>query len=86
VGIIVALIHRWYLRSGEGPLQMGTYVALCLSALYVTEVALPTALWTFGLLSGFLVYGFLRFFAPAGRVPAESPVRAFPAAGRASSA
>jgi hypothetical protein len=85
VGIIVALIHRWYLRSGQGPLQMGTYTALCLSALYVTEVALPTALWTFGLASGFLVYAFLRLFPRRSSVQAESPAPAHPVVRRASS-
>jgi hypothetical protein len=64
---------------------MGTYTALCLSALYVTEVALPTALWTFGLASGFLVYFVLRLFPRRARFEAESPVPAPPAARRASS-
>jgi hypothetical protein len=85
VGVIVALIHRWYLRSGQGPLQMGTYTALCLSALYVTEVALPTALWTFGLVSGFLVYVVLRQFPQRGRVQADPPMQAHAASGRAAS-
>ncbi len=61
-GIIVMLIHRWYLSSPQGPLQMGMYTALCMSVMSLTEVALLTSLWTYGLLSGFLVYLFFRLF------------------------
>lgn len=61
-GIVVMLIHRWYLSSPQGPLQMGMYTALCMSVMSLSEVAFPTALWTYGLLSGFLVYLVLRPF------------------------
>jgi hypothetical protein len=61
-GVIVMLIHRWYLSSPQGPLQMGMYTALCMSVMSLSEVALPTSLWTYGLLSGFLVYLVLRQF------------------------
>lgn len=56
VGVILATIHRWYESGPKGPLQMGTYTAVCISALYLTDVALLTASWTYGLLSSFLVY------------------------------
>jgi hypothetical protein len=61
-GVIVMLIHRWYVSSPQGPLQMGMYTALCMSVMSLSEVALPTSLWTYGLLSGFLVYLVLRPF------------------------
>jgi hypothetical protein len=61
-GIILMMIHRWYLSSPQGPLQMGMYTALCMSVMSLSEVALPTALWTYGLLSGFIVYLALRPF------------------------
>ncbi len=61
-GIIVMLIHRWYSESRQGPLQMGMYTALCMSVMSLSEVALTTSLWTYGLLSGFLVYLVLRPF------------------------
>jgi oligosaccharide repeat unit polymerase len=61
-GVILALIARWYESSPKGPLQMGTYTAACVSALYLSEVALPTASWTFGLVSSFLVYWILGLF------------------------
>ncbi len=55
-GVILAVIYRWYESGPKGPLQMGTYTAVCISALYLTDVALLTASWTYGLLSSFLVY------------------------------
>ena len=62
VGIFVAAIDRWYQQGPKGPLQMGTYTALCVAVLYLTEVSLLTALWTFGLASLFLVYLVLARF------------------------
>lgn len=61
-GVILALIARWYDECAKGPLQLGTYTAVCVSALYLSEVALPTASWTFGLVSSFLVYWLLGLF------------------------
>ncbi len=60
IGIVVRLIDRWYSSSGQGPLEMGAYTALCISAIYVSEVATLTAIWTFGLGSVFIVYAALR--------------------------
>jgi hypothetical protein len=61
-GMILAFIARWYEDSPRGPLQMGVYTAVCVSSLYLSEVALLTASWTFGLLSSFLVYWLLTYF------------------------
>jgi hypothetical protein len=61
-GVILALIARWYEASPKGPLQMGVYTAVCVSALYLSDVALLTAMWTFGLVSSFLVYWLLGLF------------------------
>jgi hypothetical protein len=63
VGVILAVIARWYEGSPKGPLQMGAYAAVCVSALYLSEVALLTASWTYGLLSSFLVYWMLGFLS-----------------------
>lgn len=59
VGAIVMLIYLWYERGPVGPLENGTYTAVCVSALYISDVSLTTAIWTFGLLSSFLVFWFL---------------------------
>ncbi len=75
VGAHLALIDRWYQAGPKGPLQMGTYATFCVSALYLTEVSLLTALWTFGLLSLFLVYlAFARFPLKARAIQA-APAR-----------
>jgi len=71
VGFIVRAIDRWYTASGRGPVEMGVYVAVCISALYVSEVATLSSLWTYGLGSAFLVYGVLRL-AAARSQPAET--------------
>ena len=63
VGVILSIIARWYADSRKGPLQMGTYTAVCVSALYLSEVALLTASWTYGLLSSFLVYWVLGYLS-----------------------
>ena len=60
IGVIVRVIDRWYIASGKGPAEMGIYAAVCISALYVSEVATLTSLWTYGLGSAFLVYAWLR--------------------------
>jgi len=60
VGIVVRLIDRWFESSGQGLLEKGTYTALCVSAIYISEVAMLTAMWTYGLLSIFIVYAVLR--------------------------
>lgn len=73
-GVMLALIARWYEASPKGPLQVGAYTAVCVSALYLSEVALLTASWTYGLLSGFLIYWILGLF-PA-RQPAAAGVDA----------
>ena len=70
-GVILALIARWFEAGPKGPLQLGTYTAVCLSALYLSDVALLTASWTFGLLSSFLVYWLLSLF-PARQMDAKS--------------
>jgi hypothetical protein len=60
IGFIVRAIDRWYVESGKGAVEMGVYVAVCISALYVSEVATLTSLWTYGLGSAFLIYAWLR--------------------------
>jgi hypothetical protein len=60
VGSVVRAIDRWYTDSGQRALEMGVYAAVCISALYVSEVATLTSLWTYGLGSAFLVYAVLR--------------------------
>ncbi len=60
VGFLVRAIDRWYSASGKGPVEMGVYTAVCISALYVSQVAFLTALWTYGLGSAFLIYFLLR--------------------------
>jgi len=57
------MIFRWYKRSPQGPLEKGTYIALCISGIFLTDVSLPTALWTYGLLSGLGVYWLLKLTA-----------------------
>ena len=85
-GVILALIARWYENGAKGPLQMGVYTAVCVSALYLSDVALLTASWTFGLVSSFLVYWLFGAF-PARKPPdpevedVASPVRAPVASG-----
>jgi hypothetical protein len=60
VGFLVRAIDRWYSASGKGSVEMGVYTAVCLSALYISEVGTLTALWTYGLGSAFLLYWPLR--------------------------
>jgi hypothetical protein len=57
VGAVVRAIDRWFIVSGRGPVEKGVYTAVCISALYVSEVATLTSFWTYGLVSVFLVYG-----------------------------
>lgn len=85
VGVIVALIEQWYQHSGKGALEMGVYTALCISALYVSEVALLTSLWTYGLLSSFIVYWVFRRFPKRERAQAEAGFRTYAAMDRAPS-
>jgi hypothetical protein len=66
-GVILSIVARWYEDSRKGPLQMGTYAAVCVSALYLSEVALLTASWTYGLLSSFLIYWILGFVSARRR-------------------
>jgi oligosaccharide repeat unit polymerase len=69
VGILVVLAKRWFDEGPRGPLQLGTYAALCVSALYLTDVRLTTALWTFGGALSFVIYVILsRFPAPPNEV------------------
>jgi hypothetical protein len=75
VGAYLALIDRWYQAGPKGPLHMGTYATFCVSALYLTEVSLLTALWTFGLLSLFLVYLALARFPLKARAIQAAPAR-----------
>jgi hypothetical protein len=72
-GAILATIHRWYESGPKGPMQMGTYTAVCISALYLTDVALLTASWTYGLLSSFLVYWTLGALTTRLRRPQPQP-------------
>jgi hypothetical protein len=81
-GAILATIQRWYDGSARGPLQMGVFTAVCVSSLYLSDVALLTASWTFGLVSSFLVYWVLGLFpyrrqasTEAPRVEPKAPVR-----------
>jgi hypothetical protein len=60
VGFLVRAIDRWYSASGKGAVEMGVYTAVCISALYVSEVGTLTALWTYGLGSAFLMYFLLK--------------------------
>jgi hypothetical protein len=62
VGVAVKLLETWYRDSPQGPLEKGTYIALCGSIFYITIVSLPTALWTFGLLPTLAVYLVLKRF------------------------
>jgi hypothetical protein len=79
IGGIVRAIDRWYTASGQGALEMGTYVALCISATYVSEVATLTVLWTYGLGTAFLVYAVLRL-ATVRRKPVRKLVPTTPPA------
>jgi hypothetical protein len=72
VGAFVAAIYRWYEYGPKGPLRNGIYVALCLSSIYLTDVAMLTAMWTFGLVTGLAVYWFLRLM-PTGPVLRRPP-------------
>lgn len=70
VGVLLSLLVRWYDTGPRGPLQMGVYTAASVSTLFLTDVSLTTALWTYGLVSGFMVYWILR---PFGREPSDGP-------------
>ena len=78
IGLIVRVIDRWYSESGQGALEMGVYTAVCVSAIWVSDVGTLTALWTYGLGSAFLLYLALKLSEvrkhplPA-LVPASSP-------------
>jgi hypothetical protein len=72
-GILLALIAKWYALSPKGPAEKGTYTALCLAALFLTEVAFTTTLWTYGLLTSFLVYLAVRAFPQRTHVPIPAP-------------
>jgi hypothetical protein len=63
IGVIVRAIDRWYSSSGQGAVEKGVYTAVCISALYVSEVSTLTALWTYGLGSAFLIYALLRLLS-----------------------
>ncbi len=69
-GLILGSIARWYDTSGQGPVEKGVYVALCTAGIWLTDVGLLTALWTYGLLSSFLVYAAFRALARAPGKPA----------------
>jgi hypothetical protein len=73
VGVLLASIQRWFEKGGMGPLALGTYTALCVASLYLTETALLTTLWTFGLLSVFLLYLVLARFPLAAGVTRAAP-------------
>jgi len=80
VGMTLAIIARWYEDGPKGPLQMGTYTAVCVASLYLSEVALLTASWTFGLVSSFFVYWIVALLSARSRssaavepVPPEPP-------------
>lgn len=68
VGLVLLGIERWFQAGPRGPLQLGTYAAVCVASLAITDVSLPTALWTYGVLTSFAVYWVLRLF------PADPPL------------
>jgi hypothetical protein len=75
VGVIVRAIDRWYVASGRGAVEMGVYTAVCISALYVSEVATLTSLWTYGLGSAFLIYALLRLAVGWSPFRRTAPIR-----------
>jgi hypothetical protein len=77
VGFLVRAIDRWYSASGKGPVEMGVYSAVCISALYVSEVGTLTALWTYGLGSAFLLYWLFKVLS-FERKPVETVLRSNP--------
>jgi len=60
IGAIVRAIDRWYSQSGQGLVDMGVYAAVCVSAIWVSDVGTLTALWTYGLGSAFLLYALFK--------------------------
>ena len=62
VGAYLQVVKHWFQHGAGGPLERGAYVAVCFSALWLTEVSLTTALLTYGGLSGFAVYKILKMF------------------------
>jgi oligosaccharide repeat unit polymerase len=77
VGFWVALVHRWYQRSTKGPVETGTYVAVCLGVIYLSEVSLLTAGWMHGVVSSFVVLALLRIL-PARPSHLGSDARSVP--------
>jgi hypothetical protein len=75
VGVLLASIQRWFEKGSMGPLALGTYTALCVASLYLTETALLTTVWTFGLISAFLVYLVLARFPLATGATRGSPAK-----------
>ena len=67
VGLVLVGIETWFRVGSRGPLQVGTYAAICVSSLTITDVSLTTAVWTFGTLTSFAVYWAFRLF------PADPP-------------
>jgi hypothetical protein len=60
VSFLLYSYERWFLTIEKTPLSVGTYVSLIMSASNLSQVNLFTTLLTFGLLSNFLFYIFLR--------------------------
>lgn len=78
VGLVARAIDRWYAGSGKGAVEMGVYTAVCISAIYISQVGLLTALWTYGFASAFLIYWLLKALRlerkPVETVPPSSPL------------
>ena len=68
IGLLLQWYAQWYSRAPKTALVMGTHVALIMSATKTSEVALLTSFLTFGLISSFMLYLFLRR-SPIRRVP-----------------
>ena len=59
IGAMIRAVDRWFDQCAQGPAEMGVYVAMCVAAVYVSEVATLTLFWTHALISGFLLYALL---------------------------
>ena len=60
VALLLAFVDRWYVSSARTPITQGTYVGLLIATTYMTDVALTTALWTYGFLPALILLWLLR--------------------------
>ena len=60
VGLLLQGYARWFLKARKTALVMGTQVGLMMAATRLSEVALTSALLSFGLLSTFLMFYVVR--------------------------